>query len=85
MKINPAILNIAGLVQVIYSIVHYYTHGQKNDPEGWSILATIILVLFGVGAILLDLFLQGIIKNKQNLLVIEIIIALIAWFFIYRY
>ena len=85
MKISFTILNVAGVVQIVYSIVSYYTYGQKNDPEGWGMLATIVLVAFGAGAIVLDLILQKLIKRWQTLLLIEIIIVLVAWFFIYKY
>lgn len=85
MKINPTILNIAGVVQIIYSIVYYCKHGRQGDEGAWGMLATIILVAFGIAAILLDLFLQKIIKNRQNLLLIEIILVGVAWFLIYKY
>lgn len=85
MKISLTILNAAGVVQIIYSIVIYYTYGQKNDPEGWGMALTIVLIAFGAGAIVLDLILQKLIKRWQTLLLVEIIIVLAAWFFIYRY
>jgi uncharacterized membrane protein len=85
LKIRPTILNIAGVVQIVYSMVNYFMQGKEGEEEGWGMLATIILVAFGAGAIISDLFLQKIIKDKQKLLVIEIILVIIAWFFIYKY
>jgi heme/copper-type cytochrome/quinol oxidase subunit 4 len=48
MKIKPTILNIAGVIQIIYSIIYYFLHGRQGDQEGWRVLATIVLGAFGI-------------------------------------
>jgi len=85
MQTKPTILNIAAIVHIIYSVVYYFRHGQRGDEEGWGMMATFILVVLGVSAILLDLLLQKVIRRRRTLASVEIPIVLLAWFFIYKY
>jgi hypothetical protein len=84
MKIKWTILNAAGLIQIGYALGFYLIKSRHNDPEGCGMLVTIILVAFGVAAIIIDLILQKLVKNRRLLLFIEAALIIIGWFLIYR-
>lgn len=74
-KLTP--LNLVSVI-LLGLIIYLFV---KPGPEGWGFLGAYILIfvfIFGLG---LDFFLQNLIKEYKNLIIIEIIILFLTFIF----
>jgi len=79
MKYRPTPINIGSAILIIWS---FFKYDSGNDPEGWRILAFILLVGFVALGLLVDFVIQKFSKKYVWIFTIEILI--ICGIFLYQ-
>ena len=75
MKKKIPFLTIIAIVNIVYAILFYRSHGMSGDHEGWGLLATIIISGAWVLAIIIDIIIFYAIKKNTSFYITEVIIA----------
>lgn len=81
MNYKRTILNVSAtlllVILIIYTIADY---SALSAGEGWGLLITFVFSAISVFLLLLDFLLQQIIRNRNTLMITEVVILSIALF-----